>query len=125
MSEGWRSWTGAPRKGAPVCRADEIPDDGTRCLTLRSDAGEFPLLLVRRKGGLRAFVNACPHQYMPLDWRSSTLLSSDGTRLMCSVHGAIFDASTGSGIAGTGAEDGLEAVPVHVDADGVVRIAED
>lgn len=97
-----------------------VEDGAARCLTVVSTSGAFPLLLVRMGGFLRAYVNACPHQYLPLDYRSSSVLSADGARLLCSAHGAVFDPATGGCLSGDGA-DGLDPVPV-VESDGLIRI---
>ncbi|WP_255522121.1 hypothetical protein [Paracoccus sp. NBH48] len=46
------------------------------------------------------------------------LLSADGLRLLCTAHGASFDKSTGSVVAG--AECGLDAVPIMQQGDHIV-----
>ncbi|WP_207101095.1 Rieske (2Fe-2S) protein [Paracoccus shandongensis] len=114
----WTDYSSAPAPGTPVCEAARV--DGVLSLTVTTDRGAFPMLLVRTGGGLRAYVNACPHQYLPLDWRSDRLLSADGTMLVCSAHGARFDILTGE--AAHGADCGLDPVPVSV-VDGTVVIA--
>ncbi|UOM34033.1 Rieske 2Fe-2S domain-containing protein [Acuticoccus sp. I52.16.1] len=120
MSEAWRQLSTAPPEGTPVAPAARIT--GAHGLTVRSAKGDFPLLVVRVAADLRAYVNACPHQYLPLDYRGPQILSADGARLMCTSHGAAFDAATGEGVAGPGLGCSLDPVPVHVDAAGVVRI---
>lgn len=110
MSEAWTSYRGAPRPGTRVCALSLVPDGGTLCLEL---AG-FPLLLVRAGGLLRAFVNACPHQYLPLDRMGDGLISPDGITLRCTNHSAAFSVETGQGVAGFGLGACLDVVPVHV-----------
>jgi nitrite reductase/ring-hydroxylating ferredoxin subunit len=109
---GWTDYPSAPPAGTPVCRADQVTT--VKTCVIETAAGRFPLLLMRRADGLRAYVNACPHQFLPLDYRSQSLLSVDGTRLMCSAHGAEFDAATGDVL--SGADCGLDAVPVSEEA---------
>lgn len=109
MGDGWRSYRGAPPDGAEVCAAGDVADGATLCLEL---AG-FPLLLVRIGGTLRAYVNACPHQYLPLDHKGCRLLSADRQVLRCTNHAAGFSATTGEGVEGLGIGDRLDAVPVH------------
>ncbi|MBN9441691.1 Rieske 2Fe-2S domain-containing protein [Bosea sp. (in: a-proteobacteria)] len=121
MNDAWRDYSSAPPAGAPVCASGLVGEGVARCLTVESAAGAFPLLLLRRGGVLRAYVNACPHQYLPLDYRSGNVLSADGTRLLCSAHGAVFDAATGGCLSGDTA-DGLDPVPV-VESEGLIRIA--
>jgi nitrite reductase/ring-hydroxylating ferredoxin subunit len=113
----WTDYSSAPVPGTVVCDAAQV--DGVLSLSVTTERGAFPMLVVQANGGLRAYVNACPHQYLPLDWRSSQLVSADGTMLMCSAHGARFDICTGEAV--EGAECGLDAVPVSV-VDGMVVI---
>ncbi|MGK9232842.1 Rieske (2Fe-2S) protein [Inquilinus limosus] len=79
----------------------------------------FSMLLVRRGGAVRAFLDACPHAFLPLTWRGRSVLSADGQRLVCSNHFAEFDADSGSPISGP-ADCGLDPIPVRVEADGTV-----
>ncbi|MFD2816250.1 Rieske (2Fe-2S) protein [Paracoccus aerius] len=93
----WTDYSSAPAPGTRVCPLAQVA--GVLSLSVVTDKGSFPLL-VTQAGGLRAYVNACPHQYLPLDYRSDQLLSADGTMLMCSAHGARFDISTGAALGG-------------------------
>ena len=115
----WTDYSTAPAAGTPICKADEVR--GVLSLTVNTARGSFPLLVVRLGDGVRAYVNACPHQYLPLDYRGDQLLSADGTKLMCTAHGACFDIHTGGAI--EGADCGLDQVPVAV-VDGNVFIAD-
>lgn len=82
----------------------------------------FPVLLARSGGQIRAYVNACPHQFLPLDYRAKSVLSSDGRILRCSNHEAGFDLVTGEGIDGFGAGCALDPIPVREDESGQVVI---
>ncbi|MBF9061474.1 Rieske 2Fe-2S domain-containing protein [Rhodobacterales bacterium HKCCSP123] len=108
--DAWRAFPGAPAPGTVVCPASGVPRTGVRSV----DLDGFPLLLVASRAGLRAYVNACPHQDLPLDWRSPRILSGDGGTLRCSNHGAGFDACTGAGIDGLGQGCALDPVPVSL-----------
>ncbi len=81
------------------------------------------LLLVRRGDALVAFQDVCPHQYLPLTYRSANVLSADGARLRCSSHGAEFSAADGAPLEGPTGGCALTAVPVEIGEDGVVRMA--
>lgn len=114
----WTDYRDAPAPGDLLARSGDVPEGGT--LTLMR--GAFPLLLVRGATGLAAFVNACPHQYLPLDRQGSRMLSADGAVLRCTNHGAGFDAATGEGVEGLGLGCALEAVPL-METDGEIRVA--
>lgn len=115
----WKDYRGAPEPGTPLASAADVPEGGTLCVTL----GPFPVVLARGAAGLRAFVNACPHQYLPLDHKGDRLLSADGATLRCTNHSAGFDAESGEGTEGLGQGCALDAIPV-VEADGVIRVAD-
>ncbi|MFV0303533.1 MAG: Rieske (2Fe-2S) protein [Paracoccus sp. (in: a-proteobacteria)] len=113
----WTDYSTAPDPGTPVATLDDLT--GARTLLLDTGRGEFPLLLVRAGETVHAYVNACPHQYLPLDYRGSRILSADGARLICTGHGAMFDAATGAPLGG--ADCALDRVPVVIE-DGIIRI---
>jgi nitrite reductase/ring-hydroxylating ferredoxin subunit len=86
------------------------------------DHDEFgPIVVVRRGAEVRAFRNLCPHQWLPLTYRSPNIVSADGRRLRCSNHGAEFRVEDGRPLDAALA-CGLEPVPVHVDAEGRVML---
>lgn len=114
----WTDYSTAPAPGTPICAIAEITAVHPRTVT--TGRGEFPLLVLRTTAGFRAYVNACPHQYLPLNYRGDNLLSADGTMLLCTGHGARFDIDTGRAI--EGADCGLDPVPVE-QRDGMLVIA--
>lgn len=97
----------APAGGAVICATVDIPDNGYLALML----GKFPVLVV---SGPKAFVNACPHQFLPLDHRGPEVLGVDGKTILCTNHGASFDADTGVGTGGLGLGCALTPVPVAI-----------
>jgi nitrite reductase/ring-hydroxylating ferredoxin subunit len=106
--DAWKDFPGAPGRGAVICTASDLPERGVRSF----DLDGFPVILVASADGLRAYVNACPHQFLPLDWRSGNILSPDGETLRCSNHDAGFDACTGAGLDGLAQGCALDPVPV-------------
>lgn len=119
MSDAWKSHPGAPSPGSKLCALSEIPDPGTHSVL----AGGISILLARNSAKVSAFVNACPHQYLPLDYRAADVLSADGFKLICSNHDAVFDAETGEGLGGFAKGCELDPVPIVV-KDGDVLIAD-
>ncbi len=118
MSEAWKSYPGAASPGTDLCGLDDLPDPGSFSVSV----GDFSVLLVRNGAELRAFVNACPHQYLPLDYRADDVLSADRGKLICSNHDAVFDADTGEGLGGFAQGCALDMVPVEI-VEGRVLIA--
>jgi nitrite reductase/ring-hydroxylating ferredoxin subunit len=113
--------------GDPVLgRLRDFPDRQAVSASYRGGDGgrEVGVLVVRRGEELRAYLDLCPHQYLPLTWRGPKVLSADGERLRCSNHGAEFAAEDGRGVSGPGSACGLTPVPLRVDDDGTVRVDE-
>lgn len=124
MTQAWQKYRSAPVPGTRIIKTDELPtDDCTLGLTVQSEKGSFPLLLVNLNEALLAYVNACPHQYLPLDQRGKRILSQDGEVLRCTNHDATFSARTGQGVGGHGLGCALDPVPVKVDEEGWLVIA--
>jgi nitrite reductase/ring-hydroxylating ferredoxin subunit len=120
MSDAWKSYQGAPADGAILCHANELAEGSV--ISIKLGAAAFPILVVKSAGALAAYVNACPHQYLPLDYRGDNVLSADGTVLRCTNHSAGFRVQDGVGIEGLGQNCGLDSIPIVVDDDGRVRV---
>ncbi|MFD1880844.1 Rieske (2Fe-2S) protein [Paracoccus pacificus] len=111
----WQDYPRAPARGTALGARDAVT--GVHTLVLDG----FPILLVKGAAGLRAFVNACPHQFLPLDYKGPNILSADGARLICSSHQAIFDAGTGACLGGP-TDECLDEIPLAI-RDGQIVIA--
>ncbi len=120
MSDLWKSWAGAPLPGNSLCSRSDIPEGGTLCLV----QDEFPIVLVRKGDRISAYVNACPHQYLPLNHRGEKLLSADGAILRCSNHNAGFASDTGEGVEGLGIGACLDAIPILIDQNEQIVVCE-
>lgn len=119
MAMNWNAFPGAPAPGTVLCRVGDVPVEGVLALM----ASELPVLVLREAEVLRAFVNLCPHQFLPIDQRSGAIRSPDGARLVCSNHDAVFCAATGRALSGPVTGQCLSAVPLRIDGE-TVRIAE-
>lgn len=119
MITDWRDFPGAPPPGSVLIHVGNL-DPGRALHSLR--IADFPVLLLASGVGFRAFVNACPHQFLPLDHRSASILSADGEVLRCSNHSAGFSAHDGQGIDGHGQGVCLAPVPLRLRADGALVI---
>lgn len=79
------------------------------------------VILVRRDGVLRAYLDACPHHGgTPMAWRTNAYLSGDGQHLCCHSHNALFDIETGDCILGPCLGQSLTAVEIREGDDGTV-----
>lgn len=99
-----------------LCRLDEIEPEGSR--------GFGDLFAVRLGDSVHVYVNSCPHIGVPLDWAPDRFLSTDGTRIICSMHGAEFRIEDGVCTLGPCLGDRLEAVMIEI-KDGVIMVPVD
>jgi len=103
-----------------LCTLDDIPDGGARGL-LR-DGLDDRLCVVRQGGEVFVWLNDCPHEHRPMEYRQDRFLSGDGTHIVCYAHSAHFDIRTGRCFAGPCAGQSLVKVQARVE-NGIVWIA--
>ena len=79
------------------------------------DGEPMPVVLHRHEdGGLRAWLNVCPHAGRRLDWAPGRFLVSKAGQLVCAVHGAGFARDSGLCVAGPCRGQSLQPVAVRV-----------
>ena len=102
-----------------LCPLDQVPPEGCREFRIRE--GDWPLrgFVVRVPGGVRAYVNRCPHLHYPLNYMPDEFLTYDRRFIQCTMHGATFEKETGLCVSGPCLGRSLIALPVRVDAQGV------
>lgn len=107
-----------------MCRVDDLTDPPSKAFTLQFDDGEeIEIFAVRKGDDVFAYINDCPHQLLPLNWKDDVFLTLDKSRILCVMHGATFRIETGEVLSGPmPAICALTAVPILV-ADGEVRLA--
>ena len=59
-----------------------------------------PAFAVRYRGQVHAYLNRCAHVAMELDWQEGMFFDADGRDLLCSTHGATYDAQSGRCLGG-------------------------
>jgi len=105
-----------------VCRLSEI-EGGARGFSIGGSDWPLRILVVRVANTVRGYLNRCPHAGHPLDLRPQHFLTADGTLILCSSHGALFEKPTGYCVAGPCAGRSLIPVPLEVKC-GVVLLAD-
>ena len=104
-----------------LCGLDELLEGDARGFD-PLQRGRDALFIVKRGATLKAYRNHCPHQGASLPWRKNAYLNADGSRIVCSAHGALFDIDTGHCLQGPALGQALEPMDVHLTADGSVTL---
>ena len=78
-----------------LCRSEALGDPGTANVVLGEGETELDIVIVKTGGTAHAYINCCPHQFIPLETFPNHFLSDDRRHLLCSGHGALFELATG------------------------------
>ena len=84
-----------------ICESAALVDAGRGVRFEVEYFGEqAPAFAVRHRGSVHGYLNRCAHVAMELDWQEGVFFDSDGRDLLCSTHGATYDAASGHCIGG-------------------------
>ena len=106
-----------------LCRVDELARTGARSIVLGEDPDTLDVLVVQTAHGRRAFINSCPHQFIPLETFPDWVFTEDRRHLVCSGHAALFVPETGLCVEGPCAGDSLQSLGI-VEQDGAIYLDE-
>ncbi|MEX0899285.1 MAG: Rieske (2Fe-2S) protein [Gammaproteobacteria bacterium] len=81
-----------------VCALEDIEDGAARGFEIPE--GLHDGFVVRRGERVYAYLNTCPHQGNPLNWKPGAFMTKNRELIMCSVHGAIFEVESGLCVGG-------------------------
>jgi nitrite reductase/ring-hydroxylating ferredoxin subunit len=106
-----------------LCRIDELADPGTKNVVLGEGEDELDIIIVQTKGTRHAFINCCPHQFIPLETFPNHFLTQDKRHFVCSGHGARFALDTGECVRGPPLGKSLDRLRIE-ERDGAIYLAE-
>ncbi len=116
--------SGAASADPDILIADRIAMGDILAVDAVVDGEAMPVVVHRHDdGGLRAWLNVCPHAGRRLDWAPGKFLVSTAGQLVCAVHGAGFARDSGLCVAGPCRGQSLRAVAVLV-RDGLVVLGD-
>ncbi|MBV8146504.1 MAG: Rieske 2Fe-2S domain-containing protein [Gammaproteobacteria bacterium] len=96
-----------------LCRLADLAG-GARGFTLGGRDWPLRIFVVKSGETVHGYVNRCPHAGHALDLLPQRFLTADGSLILCSSHGALFEKSTGYCVAGPCAGAALTPVPLQV-----------
>ncbi len=107
--------TRKPAPGEPLCRIDEIGEDGREAVAATADGAPTYVALFRRGTRVLAYHNVCPHAGRPLNWAPDRFLFTPAGHLVCTAHGATFVLETGVCILGPCMGASLRPFPIRIE----------
>lgn len=85
---------------------------------MATDSQKREIILVKQGPDIHAYVNSCPHVGVQLDYGDGRCLIDEKV-LLCSLHGARFEAATGYCFAGPCSGQSLERVAIRINEQGI------
>ena len=107
-----------------LCRKADLADPGTFNVVLGAGEAELDIVIVCVHAKAHAYVNCCPHQFIPLETFPNHFLTEDKRHLVCSGHGALFDPATGICVRGPCAGSALDRLGI-VEKEGLLYLDEE
>ena len=84
-----------------ICPSSALVDGGRGVrFDVEYFGGPAPAFVVRKDGVVHGYLNRCGHVAMELDWQEGVFFDADGRDLLCSTHGAVYEARSGRCIGG-------------------------
>jgi len=88
------------RPAQPLCRFSDLVDGASRGFDPLGE-GRDTMFVTRQGDRLYGYRNNCPHfNNARMAWRKDAYLNADGSKIMCSAHGALFQIASGDCIIG-------------------------
>ncbi len=106
-----------------LCRIEELARTGAKGIVLGEGADTLDVMVVEQDGARHAFINACPHQFIPLETFPDYFFTEDREYLVCSGHGARFDPATGLCVDGPCEGENLDPLAI-AEQDGAIYLTE-
>lgn len=105
-----------------LCQKNELKEYQTRGFTVEVGDDSVDFFLLKQDGGIRAYLNYCPHLGIPLNWQPDEFMSMEGTHIQCSTHGALFQLEDGYCFSGPCRGESLTKLNVEIADDDKVYL---
>jgi len=78
-----------------ITSVQNINEGGALAAVVELHDGHRRVILTRKGGVVRVFLNSCPHTGVRLDWVPGKFMDLDDEFLQCATHGALFELDSG------------------------------
>jgi nitrite reductase/ring-hydroxylating ferredoxin subunit len=93
-----------------IGRVEEFQDLSAKAVMVNGKE----IILVCRDKQIFAYLNRCPHMYLPLNMAPNKFLDYEGQYLQCSNHMALFEIESGDCISGPCMGKSLRQLPIEL-----------
>lgn len=104
----------APRakRQLTVCASADLADQDYRIVPLLFKGAPHTAIVLRHHGQIYAYLNQCVHMVRRLDCMHDAIFDEPQEHLRCSMHGIVYDPTTGASLSVLCAGQKLEALRV-------------
>ena len=111
----------APEVADALANVSQLSNSKTLVVQAKNLA--HSVVLIKFNGEVKAYLNNCPHQNVPLNEAYKIDVNPFEKTMKCSVHDAFFRVEDGLCIEGPCWDDALKALPISVDDKGDIYLA--
>lgn len=97
-----------------ICKLADLIENSARSFEFERQGHVVEGFVIHWRGEFRAWLNACPHTGVNLDWAEDQFFSLDQDYIQCSLHGALFKPLEGTCVYGPCVEQSLTPVAITV-----------
>ncbi len=105
----------------PLANVEDV--SGAKATIARVPGRDVSLILIRDGDTVKAYVNNCPHQHVPLNEAYKVDVNPFQKTMKCSVHDAWFKIEDGECVDGPCLGDHLQPYPIRIDEAGNIYAA--
>ncbi|MCK4865630.1 MAG: Rieske (2Fe-2S) protein [Gammaproteobacteria bacterium] len=106
-----------------ICDLKDLAELSGKEFIVKNDAfKKEEAFLIYYMGNCYAYENSCPHTGVNLNWQDEQFFSFDGRFLQCSLHGALFEPTTGACVRGPCQGQELKRIRFIIENGGVYTL---
>jgi len=113
---------GGPKSGEILCQFLDIEDGAAKEFSYGSGADMQDIFIQRMGDKAFAYLNSCPHAFIPLNMKQGRFTEKSGRYIMCQNHGALFDIQNGLCLAGPCNGQSLTSIDIDLKDGNIIAI---
>ena len=94
----------------PLCLVGELEEKSAKSYQF----DDISYFVIKNEGQIYAYLNACPHRKIELEWQENDFFDSSKDYLQCATHGALFLPHNGYCITGPCIQKSLTSIELKL-----------